>query len=307
MAQQRIGHRGRLAAAGLFVTGAAALAACGDDDSKDEPAASKTTSPTTLSVTTADAAKGFTMQAPSSIKGGLVQMRFENAGKAPHEAQLVRLDGGHTAQEALKLVDTDDAVKLPDWLHAEGGVAATDPGETDTVTENLPAGRYAILDTETGNDDKAPAPSRRGAIAEFTVTAGSDGALPATTSSIAVQDAGEDRYRFKATGLRAGTNKLLFRNESKSDVALHHVIAFPITPGKTIADVRKAFTARNPSGPPPLDFDNGTGTTVLDAGRELVTTMTLKKGSYALICFLNDRDETKPHFLEGLLTKVDVS
>jgi hypothetical protein len=35
--------------------------------------------------------------------------------------------------------------------------------------------------------------------------------------------------------------------------------------------------------------------------------MTLKQGSYALICFLDDRDDTKPHFMEGLLTKVDIS
>jgi hypothetical protein len=138
------------------------------------------------------------------------------------------------------------------------------------------------------------------------VTGGSDAALPATAGVITISDDGKDRYRFKTSGLTAGTSQVTFKNASKNDEALHHVVAFPIVPGNTIADVRKALSSQNSSAPPPLDFANGAATEVLDAKRSLVTTMTLKKGSYALLCFLNDRDETKPHFMEGLLTKVDI-
>lgn len=297
-----------IAAAAIAAT---ALAACGSDDAppaaqKSAPAAVK---PSVLSVVTSDAGpKRFAMTAPPSVKGGLVQMRFKNESRAPHEAQLIRVDGQHTTAELLKVVDTgDEPAKIPDWVHAEGGVSTIPGGASNTTTSNLPAGRYFVIDTETGDDDSAPSPVTRGAIAQFTVTPGRDAELPATAGAITITDNGKDRYRFKTSGLTAGTGQVTFKNASKKEEALHHVVAFPIVPGKTIADVRKAFESRSPSGPPPVDFANGTSTEILDAGRALVTTMTLKKGSYALICFLNDRDETKPHFMEGLLTKVDVS
>jgi len=304
----------KLTAIALGAFAATGLAACGSDsgngngnDNADKKAAAPA-KPATLAITTSDAGKRFAMQAPSSVKGGLVEVRFTNASKAPHEAQLVRIDGDHSAKELLDAVDTGDKpAKIPDWLHAEGGVATTQPGQSGTATSNLPAGTYYVIDTETGNDDNAPAPSRRGAIAKLTVAPGEDGTLPTTAATIKVVDDGKERYKFETSGLTSGANTVTFENASKSPDALHHVVAFPIAKGKTLADVRKAFTARNPSGPPPLDFANGTGTTVLDAGRSLVTTMTLKPGSYALLCFLNDRDDTKPHFLKGLLAKVDVS
>jgi hypothetical protein len=291
-----------IAAAAIAATG---LAACGSDDPKS-PAKTATGKATVLSIVTSDAgAKRFAMAAPASIKGGLVRLRFRNASTVSHEAQLIRVDGQRTAAEVLKVVDTgDEPAKIPAWVHAEGGVSAIPGGAVKTTTANLPAGTYFVIDTEA---DNPPSPSDRGAIAQFTVTPGSDGPLPATAGTITVADDGKDHYRFETTGLTAGTRQVTFKNASRSDNALHHVVAFPIAPGKTIADVRQAFASRNPSGPPPLDFANGTSTEVLDAGRSLVTTLTLKKGSYALLCFLNDRDETKPHFMEGLLTKVDIS
>lgn len=297
-----------IAVAAIAATG---LAACGSDDDDATPATPKVAAaPTVLSITTSDAAgKRFVMDAPPSIKGGLVRMVFTNDSKVPHEAQLIRVDGEHTIEEILKIVDTEDSVKIPEWLHAEGGVAAIPGGRSNTTTSNLPAGRYMVIDTETGGDDDAPSPATRGALAEFTVTAGTVGELPATPSVITISDDGttsEDKYSFKTSGLRAGTSQVLFENASEGDESLHHVIAFPIAKGKTIADVRKAFASQNPTGPPPLDFANGTGALVLDAKRELVTTMTFKKGSYALLCFINDRDDTKPHIVQGLLSQVDV-
>jgi len=294
-----------LAVGAVLATG---LAACGsDDDGSGSDKAATPAKPTTLAITTSDSGKRFAMQAPSSIKGGLVELRFTNSSKAPHEAQLVRVDGDHSAKELLDAVDTgDNPAKIPDWVHGEGGVSTTAPGASKTATSNLPAGTYYVIDTETGDNDNAPAPSRRGAIAKLTVTSGEDGTLPTSAGTIKVVDDGKDHYKFESSGLTSGTNTVTFENASKGDESLHHVVAFPITKGKTIADVRKAFTARNPSGPPPLDFSAFTGTTVLDAGRSLVTTMTFKPGSYALLCFLNDRDDTKPHFMEGLLTKVDI-
>lgn len=138
------------------------------------------------------------------------------------------------------------------------------------------------------------------------MTAGTPGQLPATTGTIKISTQSEDHYQFQASGLTAGANQVLFQNNSDPDV-LHHVVAVPILPGKTLADVKKVLAASGaPSGPPPVDFSKASGTEVIDGKQGLVTTLTLAKGKYALICFLNDRDDTKPHFLKGALAEVTV-
>ncbi len=287
----------------LLAPVALGFAACGGDSegskSGAKPSAAK---PTLLSITTSDAGKRFSMQAPKSIKGGLVEIRFKNAGKVPHEAGLVRVEGDHSLKDVLKIVSTDGPVKIPDWLYAEGGVATTPPGQELSTTENLRAGHYFVIDTES---EEGPPPAARGAVAEFDVTPGTDGALPATEAKVVAKTVDEDKYEFEVSGLKAGPNKLLFKNES--DGQIHHIVAFPIVPGKSLADVKKFLSEEGePSGPPPVDFMSGTNTEVLDGKRQLVTTVNLKAGKYALVCFLNDRDELKPHFKEGMLKEVDV-
>lgn len=295
------------AAAGVLVI-SLGLIACGDDDKSSDTstaASAPAAQPTILSITTTDAGGGkFAMKAPSTIKGGLVEIRFTNASKAPHEAQLIRLDGSHPLKDALPYILTNGPAKIPAFIHGEGGVPSTPPGKSGSAFTNLPAGHYGVIDDETGDDDKTPPPSKRGALAEFDVTPGTDGQLPQTQGKVTVVDKGKDEYEFQTSGLKAGTNRIEFDNNSKE--ALHHVVAIPIKGNATIAEAKKAFTAKHPTGPPPLDFSGFTGTEVIDPGRSEVSTLHLRKGRYALICFLNDRDDLKPHFEEGLFKEVIV-
>ncbi len=294
------------------------LPACGDDG--DKVAAAKATP---LVITTSDASsKRFKTEAPTSIKGGLVNLRFTNAGKEEHEAALVRLDGAHTSQELLKLVAAQEDV-VPDWVHFAGGAGTTRPGQTASVTLNLVPGKYVMIDT--GDPDAGPSPSSRGALAEFQVTAGKDGKLPATTATITAttehaegeveraeadgeHTPGERPHAYEITGLKAGSNRVRFVNKGEED---HHAVLFPIQPGKAIADVEKFFQQQGrPSGPPPVDFSEGSGDYVaaIEGDNEQVTDLTLSKpGKYAVVCFLTDRDgKGKPHFAEGMLEEVDV-
>lgn len=277
------------------------LAACGDDG--DKAAAAKATP---LVITTSDASsKRFKTEAPTSIKGGLVNLKFTNASKEEHEAALVRLDGAHTSQELLKLVAAQADV-VPDWVHFAGGAGTTRPGQTASVTLNLGPGKYVMIDT--GDPDAGPSPSSRGALAEFQVTAGKDGTLPASTATITAttDEQAEPEESFEISGLRAGSNRVRFVNKGEQD---HHAVLFPIQPGKAIADVEKFFQQQGrPSGPPPVDFEGGDYVAVIEGDNEQVTDLTLRKpGKYAVVCFLTDRDgKGKPHFAEGMLKEVDV-
>jgi len=288
------------------------LTACGDDEDNKSAAPAAKAAPTPLAITTSDAgAKRFETVAPKSIEGGLVELTFTNAGKAPHEAQLIRVDGKHTAPEVLKVFTEETGAPIPDWFHGAGGAGA-DPGQTVKTTLNLPAGKYVMIDNLNGQEP-GPSNSARGALAEFDVTAGENGALPASTATITAttkhaegeHTEGERPHSFEISGLKVGKNRVRLANEGEE---LHHAILFPILPGKTIADVEKAFTEERPSGPPPVDFAGGAGTTVLDGDSEMVTDLVLRKpGKYAVVCFLTDRDgKGKQHLAEGMIEEVEV-
>ena len=279
--------------AGLLTLGALFIAACGDDDEETKAAI--------LSVVTTDSGKRFQMAAPKSVEAGLVTLNFRNESKVPHEAQIVRVDG-HTPDDVVEIVTKEEAV-LPDWLKAEGGVATTPPGRSGTATVKLPAGRYAIVDTE-GSDEGA-APTTLGAKATFEVTGDGDGEIEETSAKVVAKDEGKERHVFEFSGLKAGTNNLTFDNASEE---IHHVIAFPLLGNATSADVKKFFEAEGRTGgPPPVDFEKASNSAVLDGKRKMTTRFRLQRGRNVLVCFLTDRDgKGKSHVAEGMLEEIDV-
>lgn len=310
--------RFRRMAAGLVLFVPLGLAACGGDSSEDGGGSAAEQSaapePTTLSITTSDVGEDrFATKAPGSIKGGLVKVVFKNAGKMPHEAQLIRLEQGRTAQEAVEVIDSG---KTPEWLRGAGGVGVTAPGQQGTTMINLPAGDYAVIDTGQGGGE-ALTPATRGALAEFEVTPGEPGELPQTSASIVAEDdgehgeagkgedAGEHEHGFETTGLKAGRNMVLFDNRSDE---IHHAVMAPIIGDTTLEEVGEALASEEPpSGPPPVDFENAVVTSVLDGKTKEVTELELRAGRYALLCFLSDREGGgKPHFAEGMLEEVMV-
>ncbi len=286
---------------------ALAAAAAGDDGPAAAAAAvaPRDVIPTTLAITTRDAAGGrFAMTAPAATRGGLVKLVFKNASKTPHEAQLVRLGGAHTAREALAILTAEEPTAIPAWLRVAGGAGSTGPGRTTTTLLNLPPGRYGVLDL----GGSGPSPSLAGAIATFRATPGRRGALNSAAAAIVASDRTgvTPRNRFTVSGLKLGHNRLRFRNTGKQ---IHHAILFPMLPGKTLGDVRDAFAAQGPpSGPPPVDFAGSAGTAALDADGAEVTDLVLRSpGRYALVCFIADRDgKGRPHFLDGMLKEVVV-
>lgn len=241
---------------------------------------------------------------PSAITGGLVTLNLQNTGSAPHSAQLVRIEGGHTIPEALEAIGSPSA-KTPAWLHAEGGVGAVQPSASGSATMNLPAGQYAAIDVYGATQSHS---GTQPAELPFTVSAGKPGPLPASLGSgvtITAANPSKDHYRWEIAGkLTTHTNNITFN--SKGSQALHEITAVRITGNQPVTALVKALE-RN--GPPPSYVDTSTeqSTAVLDGGKSLTTGLTLSKpGTYILFCHLSDRDGGKPHFAEGLITKVVV-
>ena len=289
-----------------FASAALFAAGCGDDDNGS--GSGDAAKPATFAVTaTAQGAKQKALEFPSTVKAGLVTLTLTNRDKVARSAQLIRVTGDQTVEEVLKVVNSEGA-KIPSFMQDGGGLGAVKPGKTASATQNLAPGRYVIWDDEGGDENDAPGNDELGAKGEFTVTgAASDAKLPpqaATVTAFDKQTGGKETYGFKLEGLKAGRNAVRFENAGEQ---LHHALFFPIAKGKTIQDVEKAFSSdAPPSGPPPVDFANFVGTTVIDGGIAQNITLDLKAGRYAVICFLNDRDGGKPHVAKGMIKELTV-
>ena len=286
-------------AAGAFVAG------CGDDD--EDTASSDAAKPVSFQITaTAEGAKQKALEFPSSIKAGLVDVTLRNNDTSPRSAQIIRVEGDHTVDDVLKIVDAEEPEEIPTWMEDGGGLGSVKPGVTATATQVLAPGKYVIWDDEGG--DEGPSNSELGAKGEFTVTGPAvDVELPAREATVTATDdgQGEDKtYDFEFAGLKAGTNEVRFENTGDE---LHHALFFPMRQGATIKQVEEAFASEGePEGPPPVDFANGVGTTVIDGGIAQNISLDLKAGKYAVVCFISDREGGPPHAAKGMLKELTV-
>lgn len=273
-------------------------AACGSDDDSSDSGSSEATA---VTFETTEPAKGkVAIDGPAEIEAGVVEITLKNTGKGLHDAQILRVEGNRTADEVISSsVDSEEGAPIPEWITDGGGVAAVPGGGSATVTEVLKPGTYYVLDSESAQGSQQPN-ARKGGVAKFEVTGEATTAeLPETDATITAKD-----FSFETAGIKAGTNRLTFENTGEQ---LHHVLALPINKGSTIEDVKKFATSEGqPQGPPPVDFENGVATAVIDGGQAQVAELEFQKGKYALLCFITNRDGGPPHVAMGMVDELDV-
>ncbi len=290
-------HTGWAIAGVVAAVAAVGIAAgCGDDDKKSSK-------PTAFEMEATAAGKNrLVLTFPKTVKAGLVTMTLKNSDTRPRSAHIIRLEGDHSVDEFLKVIASDGG-PIPFWIQDGGGIATVEPGETASVTQNLAPGTYAIWDEESAAGEEE-SNHQLGAKGEFTVTGeATDDELPNVPASITTTDKRNKDYGFDVKGLKAGTNQVRVENTGKQ---LHHVLLFPYAKGKTFADVKAAAKQGFEGGPPPFDFANGVGTAVIDNDIAQNVELELKAGSYAMLCFIQDRKGGKPHVAKGMLEELVV-
>jgi hypothetical protein len=283
-------------AGALALALATGLSACGDDDkeSKKGGGAAKAGG-NEIAFTVSETGKTAKITAPKTAEGGVANLKLTNSGKAPHEAQLLRIEGDQTPQDVFKAVQDDTAKN--EWLRAEGGVGQTPPGATATATVQLKAGRYMVADLS--NEEGQPA------YAEFKVTGGGEGSLPSTDTTVTAAEVGDDKYKWELSSpLKSGGSTITFKSEGKE--ALHFVGAARLTKEVSKKEVVKSFDEEGPP-PPFIDEKSFTSTAILDGGKSQVAQFNLSKpGKWVLFCPLPDRGENKSHTQQGLVEIIDV-
>lgn len=280
----------------LALTTALTMPACGDDGDAGEPS-----KPENLAIEVTEKGKDtFRLSAPKSVHAGLVEISLRSpAGEATHDAQLVRVQGGHSVEEVVAAVARLGA-PIPRWLIPAGGVGQTGGGAVARTVQQLEPGRYFILDTDEPEGDKVRSYAQTGATAALEVTGEADAAeLPTTDAKVTAKD-----YTFAVSGLKAGKNEIEFTNAGKQP---HHLMAFPYRRGATLEEVKKVFTDEVAgSGPPPLDFAGATRTATLGSGDKQIVELDLKRGKYAFVCFISDRKGGPPHAVKGMIVEAAV-
>jgi hypothetical protein len=244
-----------------------------------------------LTFTISNDGKETKISGPDSADTGVAEITLKNDGKAAGEMQLVRVEGDHSAEDAVKGLSAATGGKpFPDWFFAAGGVGSTAPGKSQTVTQVLEPGTYYAFETESpGRPEPASIPA-----VEVTGEASDE-----TVEADETVDAFD--YGFKSQQLSSGKTEIAFDNTGAQP---HHLLAAPLIGDSTAEDVEQAFKSQK--GKPPFDEKGFLSTAVLEGGEDQLVTLDLKPGRYVLFCFVTDRQGGPPHAIKGMVDEVEV-
>lgn len=258
------------------------------------PVATKGTKARAAARTLSIAAHDYAFELPDTIEAGAVVLKLDNHGKELHHAWVARLDEGKTLADVIAGMKAHGPP--PAWFVSIGGPNVAGPGGSAEATVVLAPGTYVALCFIPAADGVPHV--AKGMMKQFTVVASGAGAsakLPAAQNTMTLTD-----YDFTvATPLTAGRQVVRLRNTASQS---HEAVMFQLAPGRTAADV--VAWVEKPAGPPP--FLSALGLTGIDRGIEANLTMDLARGRYALICFIPDAKDGKPHFAHGMIREITV-
>lgn len=277
---------------------AALLAACdrrdsGRDADTTGSAPAATATPNVVTVT----ARDFAFALPDTVPAGLTTIRLVNEGPELHHAQLVRFEEGKTLQDyqaAMQAMKPGDPE--PSWAVAMGGPNPPAPGAETSITQMLEPGNYAVI-CLVDTPDRVPH-IKKGMFRPLVVTpaaAAAEAPPPAADITLRLVD-----YTFEtSTPLTPGTHTIRIVNGAQQP---HEVFLAQLPEGKTLDDLMK--WAQTYDGPPPAKPLGGVA--AIRPGAEAYMTVDLEAGQYAMLCFVPDAKDGRPHVAHGMAMAVTV-
>ncbi len=278
-----------------FAAVAVTIAACAGDSGSGSDTASADASadlspvdPQIIDVTAGD----YFYTLADTISSGATTFRLATTGQEMHHVQLVRLDDGHTLEEMLSAPMDGPP---PAWVQFVGGPNAPVPNSGQAlVTVNLAPGNYGLLcmiPSPDGMPHVAKGMSKTLVVTPATTVA----ALPAVTMRMTLTD-----YDFVMdTPLKSGAQIIEVQNAAEQP---HEVLIARLAPGATAEQLLQWI--EKPEGPPPGEPMGGT--VGLSSGITNYVHTDLSPGEYALLCFLPDAKDGRPHFAHGMMKQITV-
>ncbi|CCF84975.1 hypothetical protein [Nitrolancea hollandica] len=231
-------------------------------------------------------AKDFSFDAPDTVPAGPITFRLVNQGTEPHHLQLAKLPEGKTIAD----LEADMSAGKPmNWLIDAGGPNAAIPGDSTIAVAPLEAGQYVLM-CVIPSPDGTPHVAK-GMIKPLQVTADATTAVePAANITMTLKD-----YAFDlSTPVTAGKHTIKVVNAGPQS---HEVAVLQFAPGKTMNDFM-AWEEGGMKEPPPGKFLGGI--TAIANGEHGYFTEDFAPGDYALLCFLPDTGDGKPHLAHGM-------
>lgn len=237
-------------------------------------------------------ARDFAFDIPDTVPAGVTTIRLANQGADMHHFFLVKLAEGKTLDNLLAETRGD---ALPSWAVSLGGPNVAAPGGQSAVMVDLEPGNYAALCVIPASDG-IPHVAKGMSTSFVVVPSQTRTAMPPADVVLTLTD-----YDFKfSTPLTAGEHVIEVRTVAPQP---HEVVIIQLAPGKTLDDMMGWVS--KPIGPPPGKPIGGT--VGLTPGRVNTIALNLEPGEYALVCFLPDHKDGKPHFMHGMMKQITVS
>ncbi len=240
-------------------------------------------------------ASDYKFDAPEEVPAGMMTVHLVDNGSEPHHVAFVKLNDGKTLADVQQTLKTQGPP--PAWWVDYGGVNAAHPGGgMAATTEKLEPGNYALI-CFIPSADRMPH-FAKGMLRSLTVAAssGADAAAPVSDVVLTLSD-----YTFTlSTPITSGKHTI--RIDSKGEQS-HEMQLVRLSPGKKAADVPE-WVAK-PVGPPPGEPIGGVP--AMQKGSTAYVTADFAPGDYALICFLPDARDGKPHFTHGMIQQIHIS
>ena len=238
-------------------------------------------------------AEDFKFDAPDAIPAGLTDFRFLNKGPALHHMQILKLESGKTVDDLRAALRKPGPP--PAWVKEVGGPNAPAPGLESNATVMLEPGNYALICFV---DLDGPPHFMKGMLQGLRVVPATGLVAPDPTPDVTVTLL-DYSYKFSSP-IQKGLRTIRVANEG---VQHHEIELVKLAPGASVSDFMK-WIAKMEGPPPgkPLGGISGIGT-----GMSEYFSADFTAGNYALICFLPDTKDGKPHFAHGMVQQFTVN
>jgi hypothetical protein len=245
------------------------------------------------------------IEAPSGLTPGLYQVRLSAAEGFIGYMNIVQAPEGLdqvTAEEQMLLAGAYD---LPQegWTYF-GGSNTPGPDETASFVIELAEGEYSIAASYYTEDEGSEI--MRLSPLSVSADAGTPGAVAeAPDATVTLEMTDDPGYIVMPESVPAGPQ--IWRFENTGTERSHHVVMVRIPDGTTGDDIIGEFSGMMTGTPPAEDGLMSqmvwTGYGAMQSGGTVTyTEFDLKSGTYAVICYIMDDEESAPHMMEGMVT-----
>lgn len=233
-------------------------------------------------------ATDYAFDVPATLQPGDITFRLVNHGQEEHQAQLLRLNDGVSADQFINAFESQALAALA-MATAEGGPAVIPPNASQDVSLSLQPGNYLFTCFVSSPDGVLHIAKGMSRAVRITGSAIS-GPPPVTSGTFTLRD-----FTFDVpASLPAGLGTYQVVNEGPQ---VHELVLLKVTPGTTADELRAFFDA--PAGDPP--FTSVGGMQAFGPGGSGTITLNLQPGIYAAVCHVPDPASGVPHLDLGMI------